>query len=139
MEELPSSDSKGDEELIAKKALPVTTESELTTDDHEQALYPVEHVRSHIMQLSVLVGKLSAAFLEHVPMDPTNDDGGILEESRKSIPQCSDLSQYASELIVCLEKTADELSLNVPTCISKKMELNRRKYPVELCKGRAGK
>ena len=102
-------------------------------------LYPVDLIRSDILRLSVLVGKLSAAFLEHVPMDDSSRNDAVSEETRRIIACCSELSDYMQELLTGLEVTAARLSLHVPTCILKKMELNRKKYPVKLCKGRAGK
>jgi hypothetical protein len=108
-------------------------ENETTVADH----YPVNLIRNDIFHLSVLVGKLSACFLEKVPMDSTNDI--VSEETRRIISSCTELSTLTSQLLSGLETTASRLSLNLPTCIWKKMELNRKKYPVELCKGKAGK
>ncbi|GKY94739.1 dCTP pyrophosphatase 1-like [Mayamaea pseudoterrestris] len=100
--------------------------------------YLVHLIRNDIFQLSVLVGKLSALFLENVPLDSTSD-AGVSEEARRSIAECSQLSVLTSQLLTGLEETAARLELDLSTCIYKKMELNRKKYPAELCTGKAGK
>lgn len=116
----------------------------LATDDVGQASletplqYAVPMVRSDILELSGLVGKLSVSFLEHVPWDPT---GNHESETRDTKASCHhpELAITMRHVLSRLETIASRLSLNVVTCILKKMDLNRKKYPVDLCKGKAGK
>jgi hypothetical protein len=106
----------------------------LTSDE---TLYPVDQIRNRLFSLSALVGKLSAVFLGDLPLDSQED--GVSDEARTAAFQCSDVADLMTNLLAVLESTASLMSLDVTTCILKKVQLNRKKYPVELCAGRAGK
>lgn len=93
-------------------------------------LYPVQEFRSQIFRLSACVGNLSTLFLEEVPLDSLNPNEPNAPVSSKSI------QRTVTELLSRLIAAAEMLSLNLQTAIVKKMELNRRKYPVELCRVR---
>jgi dCTP diphosphatase len=99
----------------------------------EETLYPLHSVRSKILALSATVGRLCSLLLSDAPLDaPT-----ALSEAPDFVS--SEIKTCMGNVLVGLLQTAECLSLSLHTAILTKMELNRRKYPVHLCKGKAGK
>jgi NTP pyrophosphatase (non-canonical NTP hydrolase) len=90
------------------------------------------------------MGKICTTFLS-VPRDfnadadesrpSPNDDPFWTENSH----QKDVLSRLLGELFLHLFATAAACNLDLCVCILKKIELNCKKYPVELCKGKSGK
>lgn len=77
--------------------------------------------RSCILQVGAKAGHLCGAILIH------DDDGS---SSR------ADLMTSMADLLKELYLTSFSLNLHLVTSIQSKLDLNRRKYPVELCKVR---
>ena len=117
----------------------------------EANVHPIPLVRSHILRLSALVGQLAAIVLQHLPLDggnPTQHQGGapLADGCAARDDPCGSLFSSAeakvtmaaavSDVWLALAATSALLSLRLPRSILAKMELNRRKYPVELCRVR---
>lgn len=96
--------------------------------------YPMHEIRSSIFQLSVLAGHLSALFLRLVPLDPIHDEG--VPPSTILALSSSDIASGMTTLLSALLDTSGLLSIDLRLAILSKMELNRRKYPAELCRVR---
>ena len=110
----------------------------------------VANTRDEIFQLGAITGAICTTFMS-VPHDfnrttdepkpSPNDDPFFLEPS----PQKEELSRQLGELFLQLFRvisstgTSTCCNLDLIVCILKKIELNGQKYPVELCKGKAGK
>jgi dCTP diphosphatase len=125
-------------------SLAMTTFSQLQSSakSHLDQL-PLEEqsTRHQIMQLIVLVGRLSASFLQHSPLDAPRPALHDLDESSSVVdwnahPECCTLM---GDLLYRLAVAAASCNLDLKTCILRKMELNARKYPIHLCKGKSGK
>jgi hypothetical protein len=117
----------------------------------EAKVHPIALVRSHILRLSALVGQLGAMVMQHLPLDganPTQQQDGArgTDEFAANDDPCGSLfssseakvtvAAAVSDVWLALAATAALLSLRLPRSILAKMELNRRKYPVELCRVR---
>jgi len=103
-----------------------------------------QSTRSQILNLSVQIGTLSGSFFTNAPPDPTREVLTNLEEEcflESSHPfKAHPLIQSAMSNVlwaICL--TGSSCNLDLRSCILKKVQLNARKYPVDLCKGKAGK
>ena len=81
------------------------------------------NVALHQMNIAAISGLLASQFI----ICPT--DG-----SKKG-----DIEQVMGKLFLALIRTADTCSLDLSRCILAKLALNAKKYPVALCKGKAGK
>ena len=100
--------------------------------------------RDQIFQLGAITGMICTSFMS-VPHDingnnddyrpSPNDDPFWMEPS----PQKEELSRQLGELFLHLFRISATCNLDLCVCILKKIELNGQKYPVELCKGKAGK
>jgi dCTP diphosphatase len=103
--------------------------------------------RDQIFQLGAMTGKICTTFLS-VPHD-YNRNADDDDESRPSpnddpfwtepSPQKDELSKQLGELFLHLFTISATTNLDLLVSILKKIELNGQKYPVELCKGKAGK
>eukprot|EP00934_Nitzschia_sp_Nitz4_P000791 Nitzschia sp. Nitz4//scaffold285_size24199//6968//7915//NITZ4_008422-RA/size24199-snap-gene-0.17-mRNA-1//1//CDS//3329545707//791//frame0 len=83
--------------------------------------------RSCVLQIGVSVGRLCGVANSHLIQDATSPH------------QTNVLVSAIGDLFGDLFRTSQSLHLNLIQCIHNKLELNNRKYPVELCKGRSGK
>ena len=81
-------------------------------------------VRNLIFQLSAVTGSLSSLFLRAAPPDVDEI------ESMASAAIATAMAQLLNTLL----ELSCSLSINLHTACCKKIELNGRKYPVELCK-----
>jgi dCTP diphosphatase len=100
--------------------------------------------RNQIFQLGAITGKICSMF-----MLAPHDFNSNADESRPSpnddpfwtepSPQKDALSRQLGQLFLHLFTISATVNLDLVTCILKKIELNGQKYPVELCKGKAGK
>lgn len=127
--------SKIDKGLLDDSVVDLSKKMEnLATDggDDDFMRYPLKEIRNQMFRLSAAVGNLATIFLD-----------------REEIPSpCHDINNnnannvLASGLVALLNQVihlADLLSIDLVYVVETKMELNRRKYPVHLCKGKAGK
>ncbi|CAJ1937940.1 unnamed protein product [Cylindrotheca closterium] len=88
------------------------------------------HPRSCILTVGATAGKLCMLANTHMPSDPTMTP--VMDKQEE-------LAACMSELLQALLETAKSLNLDLIRSIHNKMALNAKKYPVELCKGKAGK
>jgi hypothetical protein len=108
--------------------------------------FPLYETRSLILRLTVLVGNLCFLVLQTIPLDPAmgvvartttiKAEDGRRATTSKSIGHAanSEVRKALSQILACLLDVSASASINLETAILKKMELNRRKYPVDLCK-----
>lgn len=102
----------------------------------------ISDARDQIFRLGAVVGQMCALFLS-VPHDPIGfaerpspeDDPYWLEPS----PEKDGVSRMLGEVLLRLFAAAGACGIDLRTSILKKVELNGRKYPVDLCKGKSGK
>ena len=102
----------------------------------------ISNARDEIFKLGALVGQMCTLFLT-VPHDSTeskerpsvDDDPFWLEDSDKKLEVANQMAKVFLQLFA----TASICGIDLCTSILKKVELNGRKYPVELCKGKSGK
>lgn len=100
------------------------------------------NARDQIFQLGAIVGQMCTIFLS-VPHDSTecterpsiNDDPFWLEPSAEKDKVANQIGAVFLQLFA----TSGVCEIDLCTSILKKVELNGRKYPVELCKGKSGK
>jgi len=105
------------------------TSSVSTGSEHDKTeKLPLNETRNLILHLSAIVGNICSLLLQSAPMD-YND--ASLDVQFVAAPE---IKIYMNELLFGLIDTASSLSINLETAIWKKMELNRRKYPENLCK-----
>jgi hypothetical protein len=88
-------------------------------------LIRMDTTRNHILQLSARVGQLASVVLRDMPLD---------KDSTSHHQVSLEIRAVLMDLWNDLQATAQSLELDLQVVIVKKMELNRRKYPVELCK-----
>jgi hypothetical protein len=89
-------------------------------------LIPWSVVRDQILQLTVVTGNLSSLFLNHPRTPPPTHPDDLLPRSIVTVLQVLwDISQ----------------SLHIPLAMAcqNKINLNNRKYPIDLCKVRTSK
>lgn len=77
--------------------------------------------------------------LLHFPHENDGGENGSGSFWSESCKEKEEIANSMGALFCALLQTAHSCSLDLRTCILKKMELNGRKYPVELCKGKSGK
>lgn len=100
----------------------------------------MSNARDQIFQLASMVGNLCTLFLS-VPHDPIQsaterpspDDDPFWLESSPS-PEKDRVANQLGQVFVHMFATAGTCGVDLCTSILKKVELNGRKYPVELCK-----
>ena len=100
--------------------------------------------RSRVLQIGACVGQLCSSLLSHAPLDPIHNV--TVEETNssgltKSHPFWSSHNQFKGEIatsigvvFISLLLAARTFDVDLRECILKKMILNAKKYPVELCK-----
>jgi dCTP diphosphatase len=81
------------------------------------------------MALSVEVAEL----MEHFQWLPTGADHELDDAAREGI------RHEMADVLVYLIQLADHTGVDLRSAVLEKMELNRRKYPVELARGNARK
>ena len=104
---------------------------------NEVSLQSLSGARDTIFQLGSIVGQMCSIFL-NVPHDSIecterpslNDDPFWLEESIGK----DEVATQLGKVFIQLFATASVCGIDLCTSILKKVELNGRKYPVELCK-----
>ena len=106
-------------------------------NNNEVSLKSLSGARDTIFQLGSIVGQMCSIFL-NVPHDSIecterpslNDDPFWLEESEGK----NEVATQLGKVFIQLFATASVCGIDLCTSILKKVELNGRKYPVELCK-----
>eukprot|EP00980_Cylindrotheca_fusiformis_P014618 scaffold3963_cov65-Cylindrotheca_fusiformis.AAC.3 len=110
----------------------VTMNAETTSNDSMTMTYK-SNPRSCILQVGVCAGRLCCVANTHLSTTTMAD------KTNASNNNTTVLVLAMSELLQALWETAKSLNLDLILAIHNKLELNNRKYPVELCKGKAGK
>ena len=100
-----------------------TTNNDNNNDKQQHLL----STRSLILNVGILTGRLCGVANTHMP--PDNSKVG----SSSPTNECVVVSAI-SDLFQGLMQTAHSLDISLPLAISKKLALNNKKYPVELCK-----
>lgn len=105
----------------------------------------IAEARDMIFNLGSIFGRMCGHFLTF----PLNNDGPTyarVHPSSKSSPTSvvalvddSSIAKATGEAFAQLLTLATALHLDLRTCILKKIDLNAKKYPVELCRGKSGK
>ena len=104
-----------------------------------------QSTRSQILNLSVVVGKLSGLFMAHPPIERTQsyqgqgNVPGFTADTPSSFVAHPLLQSAMGNILWALCQTGSSCDLDLRCCVLKKVQLNARKYPVDLCKGKAGK
>eukprot|EP00593_Proboscia_inermis_P009856 CAMPEP_0171322472 /NCGR_PEP_ID=MMETSP0816-20121228/114982_1 /TAXON_ID=420281 /ORGANISM="Proboscia inermis, Strain CCAP1064/1" /LENGTH=327 /DNA_ID=CAMNT_0011820959 /DNA_START=183 /DNA_END=1167 /DNA_ORIENTATION=+ len=94
--------------------------------------------RSCILQVGVCAGKLCAvANTLTATKNETTANGLSVAEFETEEYDAMVLAM--TELMISLWETSVSLDINLVVAVRDKLELNKRKYPVHLCKGKAGK
>ena len=113
--------------------------------------YPLFRIREGILVVSALTGSLARLFLEMVGLDDPTITSCPFPGMVPQVPQqCSgistaktttvdnwvnaELDKAASQLMSVLVKMSMLLRIDLELAVLKKIELNRCKYPKELCK-----
>lgn len=97
--------------------------------------------RNEVLNLGAEVGNLCKQILTHAPLD----DNDTSEEASLALfwsrPSCNREKIYdaIASVFACLVKISVVCKVDFRRSILKKIDLNGRKYPVELCKGKSGK
>jgi len=118
-----------------------------------QSISIKQQIRSHVLRIGADVGNLCQKVLSHAPFDPyrTPLPSHIVEtqyfpptladDSFWSYPSCSrDAIYKAIEAVISSLVIMSVLcEVDLRKSILKKIDLNRRKYPIALCKGKSGK
>ena len=133
---------------------PVTSAAESS----QLALLP----RTQVLHLGAAVGTLCSSLLAHAPLDPPDrnplakgvDESVTFSPTLAEIPDSfwsptknepaaaagrQLIAQSMGSVFLALFLTASACGVDLKGCILKKLELNNKKYPVELCKGKSGK
>ena len=103
--------------------------------------------RDNVLQLGVVVGDLCSSFLTHAPLDPKReplDNVPAMEKDNASFWTTDSEGRQLivngmSELLAAIVLAAETCQMDLCDCILKKMQLNNKKYPVDLVKGKSGK
>jgi hypothetical protein len=138
--------------------------SEENTDNSINASSPathtsgINHVRSLVFELASLVGELCSLFLKRVPLDSpyvplppaslaeeqveaatNNNDDEAFSISRPNKIDDKDVARMMGSVLLKLIELGHSLNLQLGTVIQRKMSLNAKKYPADLCRGKSGK
>ena len=113
------------------------SEIEQINNNHDASIKSLSGARDMIFQLGSIVGQMCSIFLT-VPHDSIkcterpslSDDPFWLEESKEK----DEVATQLGKVFIQLFTTASVCGIDLCTSILKKVELNGRKYPVELCK-----
>ncbi len=127
----------------------VTPEKRIKADTlynrHRSTDTGISDLRSHVLLLNADIGSLSRQIYYNAPLDPYRPRSRdknysyqptLADENFWSTPSTERDAIYNAIAVVFWDLVAmAELSgFNLRTCILKKIELNRKKYKVELCK-----
>ena len=94
----------------------------------------LQAVRNLIFQLCGITGSLSNLFWQKMPFDQSKTPGASSSTSTTPVPD--EVIVVMVQLLQQLLKLSTALSLDLGQVCYNKIELNNRKYPVDLCKVR---
>jgi len=96
---------------------------------------PLDEIRNRLFLLSELAGNLSRIFRTKVPLDPPPDAPPAVGSSNLTTIAEIDagIARGMYRLTAALIDASTLLNIDLRSAVLRKMELNRRKYPVELC------
>ncbi|EED90815.1 predicted protein [Thalassiosira pseudonana CCMP1335] len=130
-----------------------TPKSNNTRDDDRQCSSvstTVASARNEIFRLGAYAGSMCTSFLS-VPNDRSNSSNASSNDASNSFWAASSSSSSSSSqlrdevatqlgmIFIQLFTICNVCDIDLCTSVLKKVELNGRKYPVELCKGKSGK
>ena len=97
--------------------------------------------RCRILHICYSIGSLCSKILEHAPMDPNGKTSQteVSEFWSQPSPSRGEIHQAIADIFYSILLFAHVTNINLESAILKKMELNARKYPVDLCRGKSGK
>jgi len=102
--------------------------SPMKSDTQATLQAPMKDIRNLIFQLCALTGSLSTLFWQKMPLDhyePENPSTAAAPEEAVAV---------MVQLLQQLMELSTALSIDLGKACHTKIELNNRKYPVELCK-----
>ena len=139
---------------------PVPSAAECTSTQLRAALLP----RTQVLHLGAAVGTLCSSLLAHAPLDPSDrnplakgvDESTTFPPTLAELPDSSSfwsssntspsalsgrkhIAQSMGSVFLALFLTASACGVDLRSCILNKLQLNAKKYPVELCRGKSGK
>lgn len=136
-----NSEKEEDQLLPAQSqaSLSVSSFSQLnnnTTDTYiNNSPYSISDIRCEIFRLGAKVGDLCHKMLLYAPLDADNKSMFWIKSSSEK----DEISVVMGNIFLTLFVISQFCQLDLRSCILKKIQLNGKKYPVELCKGKAGK
>ena len=106
----------------------------------------IAEARDMIFSLGSIFGRMCGHFRTTFPLNHDGPAYARVHPSSKSSPTSvvalvddSSIAKATGEAFAQLLTLASALHLDLRTCILKKIDLNAKKYPVELCRGKSGK
>lgn len=100
--------------------------------------FSLSKTRSLILHLTVLVGHVCSLVLPIAPLDPAPIATYVKNSQTASLGSnniaTAEIKKSLARILSCLLDISASTSINLEIAICNKMELNRRKYPVELCR-----
>ena len=112
------------------------TTSAITSSSSTQPQSQIQQPRDIMFQIGMIVGQLCQIALTELPKLPIG--GSVKDQSQDQ--DHANLITTLTELFLTLCQLCDSYNnISIVHSIQNKMILNNQKYPVELCKGKAGK
>jgi len=106
--------------------------SPMKSDTQATLQAPMKDIRNLIFQLCALTGSLSTLFWQKMPLDQHH------EPNNSSTTAPEEAVTVMVQLLQQLMELSTALSIDLGKACLTKIELNNRKYPVELCKVSVG-
>ncbi|KAL9186299.1 hypothetical protein ACHAXT_005537 [Thalassiosira profunda] len=128
--------------VVSFAAIERQVNTSLPSNDGGAPPSSIADARDAIFQLGALAGQMCALFLSapHDPIEcverPSADDNPFWVGAS---PEKERVATKLGEVFVQLFAMAAVLGIDLRTSVLKKVELNGKKYPVDLCKGKSGK
>ena len=113
-----------------------TTAATDTTAVSSSSLSSTQRPRDIMFQIGMIVGQLCQIAMTELPKLPI---GGSVASSGSEQQDHTNLIITLTDLFITLCQLSDSYDISIVNSIQNKMILNNQKYPVELCKGKAGK
>jgi NTP pyrophosphatase (non-canonical NTP hydrolase) len=123
-------------------------------NQHSHSHYSNYNSRTQVLLLGAAIGELCTQIVIHAPLDPIrnndndskNDPDPFWNQPSSSRQQIyTSIAKVFQSILLLAHTTNTTTNLNsksnsnLQSSILKKMQLNARKYPVHLCKGKSGK
>ena len=113
-------DDNDDDAMEQKSALFETSNDGDNNQESSSSSFAMNTVRNHILQVAVRTGQLCS-----LAMTWKGDNANDKDDAAVSL---------LADFVVDLHTTASALDLNLIVAMQAKLQLNAKKYPVELCK-----